>query len=431
MEELHILKGLNKHNSAFLCGNGFSINFDRTFSNIYDNLFSSHKDVIHNSVYDIKSNNPAFRRKFKDNYKSLSQYLRYITENEFYNIFEDAILFAQTLIDNESLINELRENGVISNLTFGFSEYDVLKQICERYDDGGIQYINIEHWTILIYFYFGIVKLNPASYELPMDNSFTTALSLGNKNRVSFNDGDFRKSQLYEDVIFNGFSTYFRMLFSITIFSNGKAIDMNKLDNLDNLDLSKIQCFLNKFGTLITLNFDNILENVARKKVEKLHGGFVLNKREYVYHQSLGINYKEDYISFSDLLLGDYFTFKTFLPNVNSMSSKKNTLNKQTKNISDRINRIIRDNSISNLFIFGFSIENDYHILRNMMFGFYLSNIRNPHIIYSYFNEEEKMYFKSEFRKLITFSEEVNEYCSRIKISFVSTKEILTKFFYK
>ncbi|WP_161783093.1 hypothetical protein [Pontibacillus yanchengensis] len=65
---------------------------------------------------------------------------------------------------------------------------------------------------------------------------------------------------------------------------------------------------------LISLNYDRIIEEVSGgRKVEHMHGEFVVDKEEYVYNQSLGVRIGDKYISFSDILIGDYFVFKSFL----------------------------------------------------------------------------------------------------------------------
>jgi len=66
---------IENNNSALLIGNGFSINFDENFGNIFDRLYLAHKDVIYKSKYHVKSNK-RFRKKCYDNFESIKQYLR-------------------------------------------------------------------------------------------------------------------------------------------------------------------------------------------------------------------------------------------------------------------------------------------------------------------------------------------------------------------
>ncbi|WP_066074659.1 hypothetical protein [Neobacillus soli] len=417
---------IQKNKSAFLCGNGFSMNFDSDFGRIYDKLFLSHKNVIYNSSYEVKANK-NFTRKCTDNFQSVKRFLRNISEDSLYEIFEDALLFAETIRENSRLNEELWEKELVKKLTFGLSQVDILNRICEVGKNKGITYMNIEHWTILIYFYFAIKQLNPNYYNFPNNNSFITVLNVGDKCLITLVP---QENQLYEKVILNGFTTYYRFLFSVTIFSNGKALDMSMLSNIDNLDLNKLRDFLNKFDSLLSLNYDKIMENIVGDRVTHFHGEFVKDKTEYVYSQSFGLNYDNGYVSFSDILIGDYFIFKTFLPSVNNLS--KNIFNKKVTRFSEKMDAVIQNNSINNIVIFGMNIENDQHVLRNVMLAFYFSQQPNPRIIYCYFNEEEKKAFQEQYEEVITFSKEVNEYVKRnINVSYIKTQEVLKEYFQK
>ncbi len=427
MSEINIFEfneHIEKNKTAFLCGNGFSMNFDSDFGSIYNNLINSHRAVIHNSIFDVKSNK-AFTRKCNENFKSIKQYLRNISEDTLYKIFDDALFFAETINGNSKLIGEMFDKKLITKLVFGLSQIDIVDRICEVGRSKGIKFVNIEHWTILIYFYFAIKQLNPSYYEFPNNNSFLTILKVGDKSNVRLLP---KKDQLQESVIFNGFTTYYRFLFSIAIFSNGKAFDLSTLSNINNLELEKLKKFLHKFNLLLSLNYDKILENVVNKPVEHFHGEFVKDKSEYVYSQSYGYKYDKGYVSFSDILIGDYFTFKSFLPVVHNLS--KNSFEKKLQHFSKKMDMLIQKNSIKSVVIFGMNIENDQHVLRNLMLAFFHSQQQDPHIIYCYFNTKEKEDFEEQFKAVITFREDVSEYARNISVSFIKTQEVLKQHFY-
>lgn len=424
-------KEINEGNSAFLTGNGFSINFDKDFQNIYSNLYAAHRKVLKESKYKVLSNK-AFKKKFKDNYKFVLKHIVNFKENDLITVFEDAAQFAISIKDNEKLIKFLKENKVIFELKFGVGQLDPLHQICKTYNDGGIKSVNIEHWTILIYFYVAIKRLKPECYVMPNSNLFLTLLRQGERSPIRlFSESESLNAHLHNDVISNGFTTYFRMLFSIAILSNGKAINLIDLENKSKLNLTKIRAFLNNFDVLISLNYDRIMEDVSGgRKVEHMHGEFVVDKEEYVYNQSLGVKIENSYISFSDILIGDYFVFKSFLPSVNNMSAKKNLFNKQASYFSNRMNKIIHKHSIDTVLIFGMNIENDYHVLRNLMLEFHSIGVDSAQIIYCFFNEDEKQEFIATYDKIITFREDVNMYCrENIKVSFIKTQDILEEHF--
>ncbi len=49
-------KILEKDRVALLYGNGFSMNFDSSYTNIYNNLYNSNKELIRNYNYEFKCN---------------------------------------------------------------------------------------------------------------------------------------------------------------------------------------------------------------------------------------------------------------------------------------------------------------------------------------------------------------------------------------
>jgi len=318
------------------------------------------------------------------------------------------------------------EEKLINQLTFGLSQIDIVKQICKIGRMKGIEYVNIEHWTILIYFYFAINHLSCTCYKFPSNNSFIIAVKMGNRSRISLTN---EENQVIENTILNGFTTYYRMLFSTAIFANGKAINIATLNNINNLNIDNIKSLLEKFNLLISLNFDHIIDSLVSREVEHLHGKFVYNKKEYVFAQSLGMRYSDGYVSFSDILMGDYFVFKSMLPIISKSSQQGNHFNKRIPHFSQRTDEIIHENNIRTVVIFGMNIENDQHVLRNLILAFYNLKQNNPQIIYCYFNEQEKEDFSNEFNAVLTFSNEVNEYANKIEVSYIRSQEILERYF--
>ena len=424
---------LNRNNSLFLCGNGFSMNFDSNFGNIFDRLYEAHKILIHNGKYKVeKHTNMYFKKKCLDNYKNVLQYIKYFSENELKNIFKDGYKFAKSIIENKIILTELKENDLISELTFGRSQLNLLYEIINIRSEKDINKINIEYWTILIYFYFAIKGLNSNNYKFPSNNSFLLVVELGDINKTTFMEDKKIKSIIQESTLFNGFNTYYRLLFCTAIFSNGKGIELNQLNKLEELSIEKIAGFLNKYNSIMTLNYDNILDNILPNKiVSHLHGKFV-SREEYVHGQSLGLQYNNanKYVSFSDILIGDYFYNKTQREVVNHLATN-NYRNKRPEYISNIIRNEIRNNSINTIVIFGMNIQNDQHIIRNIMLELFFAKIQNPQIIYCYYYYEEAEEFYKEFYKVITFSDEATEYAKNIKVRYIDTHEILESYFLK
>ncbi|HDR7655444.1 TPA: hypothetical protein QCX68_000846 [Bacillus wiedmannii] len=419
-------KVLDESNSAFLCGNGFSINFDWDFRNIFDRLYAAHKELLYNSFYNVKGST-LFNKKCKQNYQNLKQHLRYLSEADLYKVFEDALIFAKSIQNSPKLLEDFSEMKLVDELVFKLSQIDILHQICDTGSKNGIRSVNIEYWPILIHFYFAIKKINPSYYKFPERNSFIDCVKMGDISVIKFEGGN----DLIEKVILNGFTIYYRLLFSIAIFSNGKAINFSLLENIENLNLSKINQFLEKFQALLTLNYDHILESVTNRKVIHIHGEYIKEEKEFVHNQSLGMNSKYGLISFSDILIGDFFTLKHKSNVVSYFASKNSPVNKPMELASNKIGKIICNKKINTFVIFGMSIANDQHILRDIMTSFYTEQVENPQIIYCYFTEEERETFSEQYQLCITFSEKLNKYVENIKVKYVKTEDIRNVYFLK
>ena len=111
-------KIVQKQPAAFLCGNGFSINFDSDFANIYDRLYEAHKLLIQSGKYDVNANN-LFNKVFKDNYKSVCKYVYTYKQKDMEKIFVSGVCFAESIIKDGGLIEKLNSNGYIHKLVFG------------------------------------------------------------------------------------------------------------------------------------------------------------------------------------------------------------------------------------------------------------------------------------------------------------------------
>lgn len=430
--KINDLNEMIRYNSCvFLCGNGFSMNFDNDFRNIFSRLYKSHKILLENGVFKTITNSNSFKKKNMTNYNQVINYLKYSKEKEIIKIFDDAFLFAESIVCNKKLIDFITKSKLITDTTINMDEIQLVKQI---YYNGkkGVEYVNIEHWTTLIYMYFLIKELNIPKdiYEIP-NNLFTNLIYIGNTSKILLNNENYTKEgKILESTLFNGFNIYYRMLFSIAIFNNGKSINYNKLEKINQINLNKLVKFLNNFKSILTLNYDKILEQILDKKIYHLHGEFILNKQEIVANQILGLKQNNDYISFSDILIGDYFCNKIRKNMINTFAgSRYPFVNKKTKYTSTIINEAFDKHNINTLLIVGMSIDNDQHILREIMCNFYDNNIKNPTIVYGFYGIEDKKMFYNTFYKVITFNEDMNKYIKEnINIKYVNVKENIDKF---
>lgn len=419
-------KIVQKQPAAFLCGNGFSINFDSDFANIYDRLYEAHKLLIQSGKYDVKANN-SFSKVFKDNYKSVCKYVYTYKQKNIEQIFMSGVCFAESIIKDVELIEKLNSNGYIHKLVFGKTELDLVESIAGVGNKRGYRAVNIEYWSILIYMFFAINSLSNEKYEFLKNNEFITLIKVGNinKNKLVPETDD-----IHQFALSNGFNTYYRMLFATAILCNGKALNFSGLRNLYNLKLDEIRSFLDKYKVLMTLNYDHILENMSSRPVQHIHGQYVQNKKEYVYYQSLGVDLNlETYISFSDILIGDYFTNKTFAGMINAMN--KNPINKKVPNIVKIVGNCMEKNEIEVVVIFGMNIDNDQHIIRDVMLRFSDMPSKDVKIVYCYFTEEDRDVFNEQYEASITFRKDVSYRVKQTELLYIKTHDILQAYFTK
>ncbi|MCI9078538.1 MAG: hypothetical protein HFH68_06360 [Lachnospiraceae bacterium] len=325
------------------------------------------------------------------------------------------------------LIKELDDKGYVNKLVFGKSELDLVESIARVGKKRGYKFVNIEYWSILIYMFFAINKIDSEKYVFPQNNEFITLIKAGNinKNKIVTETEDIRQF-----VLSNGFNTYYRMLFATAILCNGKAVNFSTLSNLSNLKLDKIKKILDNYKVLITLNYDHILENMSLRPVQHIHGQYVLNEKEYVYYQSLGIELNfETYVSFSDILIGDYFTNKTFAGIVNVMN--KNSINKKIANIVKIVGNCMERDKVEVVVIFGMNIDNDQHIIRDVMLRFSDMPAKNVKIIYCYFTEEDRNTFNEQYESSITFRKDVSHRVKETELLYIKTQDILQEYFVK
>ena len=107
----------------------------------------------------------------------------------------------------------------------------------------------------------------------------------------------------------------------------------------------------------------------------------------------------------------------------------KNPRNKKIVNITRTVGKYIQEKQTNVIVIFGMNINNDQHIIRDVMLGLEEIAEKNPKIIYCYYNELDKIDFEKQYVSAITFSEEVNQKVRKIEVEYIKTEEVLDKYF--
>ena len=81
--------------------------------------------------------------------------------------------------------------------------------------------------------------------------------------------------------------------------------------------------------------------------------------------------------------------------------------------------------------IFGMNIDNDQHIIRDVMLRFSDMPSKNVKIIYCYFTEEDRDTFNEQYESSITFRKDVSYRVKETELLYIRTQDILKEYFVK
>lgn len=424
------VKEIANNKSTFLCGNGFSINFDRKFSpsGLSSSLYSTHCHLKSFQHYDVMANN-NYKEMMLNNYKCTISVINEIsTESDFVAFFYDAVNFAHAIVDDLTVLNWLEENNYNLKMTFGLQQLDLVKEIVFQADNYGELSVNYEYWTVLIYYALALKNAPVDIFVLDVNNKFVKAVLAGNsisqKRPNSINNG----MEIFGEVVTNGMHIYLRLLFSSNILLCGDSVNVQKLENWNLYSIDTVDNFLANFDYLMTTNYDLLLEKITQRNVYHLHGGYTTDKKRVLY-ESLGVTYNGVRYDLSTIIVGDYFLAKSFYQ-ITAKLASKNMINSQIQIYADMIKEIVCDGKSNVVVIFGLGVDNDYHILRDIQVQLEAGNTNNPHIIYCYYSDQDKNKFIESYQKCITYSNQLSEYVkNEISVSVIDSKEIIDKLF--
>ena len=270
--------------ASLLCGNGFSINFDERYKwdNLVNSLYSTHINLPSHYSFNVISND-IYKAVLSNNFKNVMKIIKRMrTKQQFYSIFVDAVDFLHTILDNTEAM-EWFEINANKNLTFDFSISELLNNIKEQSNCKNLDGVNYEYWTVLIYCVIAMQKAPAELYSLNSENIFVKLVLAGGQFTIGNND-------LFSNTITNGMYTYFRLLFAGNILLKGDSFHVELLQNWDKIDHDKINDFTNNFNSLLTTNYDNILDKITGRQVYHLHGKY-LKEPQRVLGMSLGMQY--------------------------------------------------------------------------------------------------------------------------------------------
>ena len=405
--------------ASLLCGNGFSINFDERYKwdNLVNSLYSTHINLPSHYSFNVISND-IYKAVLSNNFKNVMKIIKRMrTKQQFYSIFVDAVDFLHTILDNTEAM-EWFEINANKNLTFDFSISELLNNIKEQSNCKNLDGVNYEYWTVLIYCVIAMQKAPAELYSLNSENIFVKLVLAGGQFTIGNND-------LFSNTITNGMYTYFRLLFAGNILLKGDSFHVELLQNWDKIDHDKINDFTNNFNSLLTTNYDNILDKITGRQVYHLHGKY-LKEPQRVLGMSLGMQYNAIRYDMSTITIGDYFVSKSFFQTTAKVASK-NINNSKIQIYDDMIMQAVYMKKTNVVAIFGLNIDNDYHIIRSIQER--IADLDDPKIIYCYFTESDRLSFEETYSKCITYSDTLNQAVKNISVLYVDSKEIIDKVF--
>lgn len=423
-------KTISENTSTFICGNGFSINFDKryTASKLTSALYSTHYHLKSFQHYDVVARKD-YMDMMRANEKSTRSVLNKInTPKSFIALFDDAAIFAHEIINNPNVIEWINKNDYNIALSFGLQPLDLVRAIASQSDMYGAINVNYEYWTVLIYYVLALKEIPEEIYILNIKNSFVKAVLAGNTVHLNISPNSNNSTNLFFDVTTNGMYVYLRLLFSCNILLNGDSINVDKLEKWNTYNIEILNDFLSNFDFLMTTNYDFLLEKITQRNIYHLHGCFSKEKRRVLY-ESLGVTYNGTYYDLSTIIIGDYFLSKSFFQ-ITAKNASTNFVNSPIMIYSDMIKETICNGQSNVVVIFGLGIDNDYHILRDIQVELEAANVESPQIIYCYYNEQDKEKFIESYKKCITYSEELSEYViNEISVSLIDSNEIINNIF--
>ncbi|WP_366924644.1 hypothetical protein MFMK1_001636 [Metallumcola ferriviriculae] len=423
-------KLISDTDSSILCGNGFSINFDNRLSmnNLGKSLYRAHCTWKAHSNYKIISN-AAFKDGLKTNYNGAKKIINRIkSEEDLESFFKYAITLACQIVDDGNVVKWLNDNGFNSNLVFGVSQIDILKEIISQSKTKSVLCVNYEYWSLVVYFVLALSNAPDDVYTLDKTNFFVEAVLTGRQYSSTKQQSNLSGASMISETVINGVTIYLRFLFAINILIDGSGVNITGFSNWGRLNITKINELFSKFDHLLTTNYDLLIENITNRTVRHLHGEYSKNEN-VVFYQSMSVLLGMNKFDLSTIILGDYFGGKTFFITTAQGCAGKFP-NSSVQFYSKILEDIIRKQKPKTIVLFGLCADNDYHIIRDLQVYMGLEKTQNAEIVFCYYDEYAKNGFLDVYEKCITYSSELSDFVrNNIKLSLIDSKERLGKYF--
>ncbi|PFV70903.1 hypothetical protein COL05_27790 [Bacillus sp. AFS059628] len=209
-----------------------------------------------------------------------------MNQSKLENIFNDALKFAEFIVNTPVILEQLLESKYIHKLKTAPNMVEITESIAKVGKEKGIQYINIENWPVLVWIY-NLIDRTPEFIEFnKFPNLFISLMKLGETLKLC--DPNTPGSVMLRTRT-NGFSIFYRLLMISIVFNEGKAVNIKKLSKINDIKQEKLNIWLDEFKVLFSLNYDKILEMFSHREVIHLHGEFAESKKGDVFYYSYAL----------------------------------------------------------------------------------------------------------------------------------------------
>ena len=256
---------------ALIIGNGFSINFDRSFANIYGALNKGKNNLLKLGDFDISLGaKPKTKQALKTNYSKVLNFVRNMNQSKLEKIFIDALEFAEFITITPEISRMLLDSKYIHKSKTAPNMVEITERIAKIGKEKGIHYVNIENWPVLFWIY-NLVDRTPEFIEFNKSpNLFITLMKLG-ETVVLFDPNT--PGSVMPRTRSNGFAIFYRLLMISIVFNEGKSVDIYDEDAKETFNST----------------WEHIIEKIYSKTMD--------------YAQSIEINYLDS----KDLLKDKFF----------------------------------------------------------------------------------------------------------------------------
>lgn len=411
-----------ENRNALIVGNGFSMNFDKDFGNLYFRLPDAHIDLKAIGQFQVSIGaKPETKRMLNTGFEIIYEKFHGFEQIDYEHFFNSAIEFASLLKENQLLKDTILRSRHLNQIRFVPNLYEVAVRLSKVGTRGGFNKVNLEDWTVLIWLYY-MVENREEVKEFATDNLFLKVLLAGDVG-VFCSDNP---SEIIRKYKFNGLTTYLRCLFLSAIFNRGKAVDISLLEQYEKIDLKQFESISKYFYKVFSLNYDHLIDDLFKTSITHLHGDFTTTNKESYFYMNMYFTYRKKRYSTSNILLGDFTLTKRIEPMLHTLVVSKHINEVKLLNIENTIMNAVKIKKLNNFVFFGIHPDNDFHIFKSIYDAYIAYPSEIMQVTFCYYDPQEIEAVKDMFIKVVESTGEKILDAAKIDIYFIDAKEIIS-----